>query len=103
MFVIETPGDADALTDGVELGPRPAKAQVVGTVEFKSDTEYKSLKAWCGDRAKHLIKQGSAAYDWTGRGVMYAWHVGSTQCFREPVPAGSKTQIGFSVLAPCIH
>ena len=96
MFLIETPGKGmkGALVGDWPVGDPPAKAQVVGTVTFRSSTPYQTTAAWKKDRSQHLIREG-ASHDWSGDGEMHGWTVGAVRRFARPVPAGSKSMTGF--------
>ena len=98
QFIIETPGKgvSAALVGEAAVGPRPRVAQVVGTAIFSKSSQYTSARSWSQDRPKHRIAQGST-HDWSGEGEMHAWHVAEVKRFREPVPAGAKSQTGYGV------
>ena len=98
MFLIETlEKEAHAaLLGDVDLPPRPEHAQVVGAVVFERSVRYPNKAAWKRDRQKHRIRQGSSL-DWSGKGPMYAWHVGRVRRFQQPVPAGVKSQTGWRI------
>ena len=96
QFIIETPGKgvSAALVGEAAVGPRPRVAQVVGTAIFSKSSQYTSARSWSQDRPKHRIAQGST-HDCSGEGEMHAWHVAEVKRFREPVPAGAKSQVGY--------
>ena len=107
MWLVETPGQVHGLSKvwvldgGAPVAPRPAKAQIVGTVTFASSVEYKSLAAFQADRENHRIAEGSR-YDWCGNGEMHAWHVSAVRRLAQPVPQpGPKDVTGFARRRGC--
>ena len=91
MWLVETPGDPQALAKGMALdgdariAPRPQHAQIVGTLTFSRADRYESLESFRSERECHRIGQGGK-YDWHGEGDMYAWRVSGTRRLVEPVP-----------------
>jgi hypothetical protein len=87
FFIIETPAkEANAALWGDRgVGPPPTAAQVIGTVTFDASTPYAGVANFQHARQRHRIRAGSRKYDWDGDGERYAWHVGSTKRFVEPI------------------
>ena len=106
MWLVETPGDPQALAKGMALdgdariAPRPQHAQIVGTLTFSRADRYESLESFRSERECHRIGQGGK-YDWHGEGDMYAWRVSGTRRLVQPVPQpGRKGVTGFAKPRP---
>ena len=106
MWLMETPGDAKAITKGwalagdARIAPRPQHAQIVGSLTFSRADRYESLESFRSERECHRIGQGGA-YDWQGAGDMYAWRVSGTRRLVQPVPQpGRKGVTGFAKPRP---
>ncbi len=101
MWLVETSGrcanaSKHAVVDGVDIGARPKKAQIVGTIEFSAETSYPDQAAFRADTPNHRAREGGA-YDWKGpaAGPRYAWHVACVRPLVAPVPVGSTGMTGF--------
>ena len=84
----------NAILDGIEIGDRPSKTQVVGTIVFTFCQHYSSHKEFEEDSLHHRILAGGS-YDWKDDKPTFAWHIGSVRRFVQPVPV-STGQVGFN-------
>ena len=101
MWLIETPGptpnaQANALVEGAAIGPRPSKAQIVGTIAFSHSDQYVDTVAFRADAAHHRIREGGEK-DWTDKEERHSWRVAAARSLVKPIPApANKSMTGFS-------
>ena len=99
LWLIETPGPIckatkNALVGDRNIAPRPAKAQIIGTVCFSHSAQYKSCAAFRKDARNHCIREGGE-YDWDGTGEMHGWAISSVRALAQAIPApANKSQTG---------
>ncbi len=91
LWLIETPGpasdaNANALVEDAVIGPRPKKAQIVGTTAFSHSARYADLSAFHADFASHRIREGGEK-DWTDEKERHAWRVAAARSLVQPIPA----------------
>ncbi len=78
----------------MQIAPRPAATQIVGTVVFSRATAYTGLTDFNEARALHRIAPG-AKHDWDGSGQRFAWHIERVRPLAQPVQVESTGQTGF--------
>jgi len=83
----------NAILDGIEIGGRPSKTQVVGTVVFTFCQHYSSRKEFEDDSLNHRILAGGSQ-DWRDKKPRFAWHIGSVRRLVEPISVRTG-QTGF--------
>jgi hypothetical protein len=99
MWLIETPGpsanaNANAMAEGVAIGPRPKKAQIVGTATFSNSEQYGDVLAFHADAVNHCIREGGEK-DWTDDKDCHAWRIAGSRSITKPIPAPEdKTMTG---------
>lgn len=101
LWLIETRGSPNASRnanpcDFSDMGSRPAKAQIVGTVIFSRAARYTDITSFRDDAWRHCIKEGGNK-DWDGNGVRYAWHVKAVRTLKQPICGPPKTMAGIPI------
>ena len=91
MWLIETPGpsanaNTNAVAEDVAIGPRPHKAQIVGTTTFSHSEQYANLIDFRADATQHCIREGGEK-DWTDSKHRHAWRIGAVRSLAKPIPA----------------
>ena len=99
VWIVETRGHhvnakTNAMCDGLPLGPRPLRTQIVGTVRFDDATSYPSTEAFRVASEQHRIALGSK-FDWDGKGSRFGWKVDRVRALVGPVPVESTGVTGF--------
>ena len=100
VWIVETKGPhakamTNAISDGLELAPRPSAAQIVGTVSFSGAFQYRNIEDFVSARERHGIAIGSK-YDWDGSGSRFGWQVARVHKLAKPIGVESKSMTGFS-------
>ena len=95
MWLVETPGPCgnaakNAAVHGLTISPRPAKAQIVGTIAFSEAFEYESLTSYTGDEERHRIR-ADGSFAWDGDGARHGW-VGRARAGGDSTRASTKQQ-----------
>ena len=97
VWLIETPGSSKALesaiSDRMDMGQSPKRAQIVGTVIFSNAEKYADVNAFRADARRHCIAERGDK-DWDGSGDKYAWQVEAVRAVRSPICDPKKTMIG---------
>ena len=98
VWLIETPGPPKALKsaigDRMDMGQRPKRAQIVGTVIFSNAEKYADVNAFRADARRHCIAE-CGDKDWNGTsGSRYAWQVEAVRSLVSPICDPPKTMTG---------
>lgn len=97
VWLIETLGPKkarkNAIGDRRDIGQRPKRAQIVGTVIFSQAEQYADVDAFRADAGRHCIEE-RGAHVWDGRGDRYAWHVWAVRALSKPICGPVKTVQG---------
>ena len=99
VWIVETKGPhakarTNAISDGLELAPRPSAAQIVGTVSFSGAFPYRNIEDFASARERHRIAIDSK-YDWDGSGSRFGWQVARVRKLAKPTAAESTGMTGF--------
>ena len=88
LWMQETRGNDRALS-------RDFKSEIIGTVRFGDDFEYRDLDEFRADEGRHCIAEGSA-YDWNTENTprLYGWVVASVCRSRPVMPPKTKGMVG---------
>jgi hypothetical protein len=101
LWLVETlgksadPQKAAQMPRGVQIGPRPREAQIIGTITFSKSTLMETRQSFDLARPEHCIKKGSP-FDWSDGCIVFGWRVAAIRKISVPVDAPkTKSIVGF--------